>query len=116
MVYAKATLHDQHSHILPALQPLLEQGALTPLKIGGRTLLPIVQGGMGVGVSAHSLAGTVASCGGIGTIASVDLRHLHTDLAEQTRRVRGEEGKALIEAANQEALRMILKKKYQLKI
>lgn len=105
MVDAKATLHDQHSHILPSLQPLLEQGALTPLKIGGRTLLPIVQGGMGVGVSAHSLAGTVASCGGIGTIASVDLRHLHTDLAEQTRRVRGEEGKALIEAANQEALR-----------
>lgn len=105
MVDAKATLHDQHTYILPSLQPLLEEGGLNPLKIGGRTLLPIVQGGMGVGVSAHSLAGTVASCGGIGTIASVDLRHLHPDLAEQTRRARGEEGKVLIEAANQEALR-----------
>lgn len=105
MVDAKATLHDQQPHILPSLQPLLEQGGLAPLKIAGRTLLPIVQGGMGVGVSAHSLAGTVASCGGIGTIASVDLRHLHTDLAEQTHRARGEEGKVLIEAANQEALR-----------
>ena len=35
---------------------------------------PIVQGGMGVGVSAHRLAGTVAALGGVGTISSVDLR------------------------------------------
>ena len=31
-----------------------------PLVIRGRSLLPIVQGGMGVGVSAHRLAGSVA--------------------------------------------------------
>ena len=105
MVNAQAVLPDQLPHILPSLVPLLQQGGLTPLKISGKTLLPIVQGGMGVGVSAHSLAGTVAACGGIGTIASVDLRHLHNDLAEQTRRARGDEGKALIVAANQEALK-----------
>ena len=33
----------------------------TGLTIRGRELLPIVQGGMGVGVSAHRLAGTVSS-------------------------------------------------------
>lgn len=53
---------------------------LPPLRLRGRTLLPIVQGGMGVGVSAHRLAGTVAKQGAVGTIASVDLRHLHPDL------------------------------------
>jgi nitronate monooxygenase len=45
-----------------------------------RTLLPIVQGGMGIGVSAHRLAGTVASAGALGTISSVDLRQHHPDL------------------------------------
>jgi nitronate monooxygenase len=43
-------------------------------------LLPIVQGGMGVGVSAHRLAGTVAQLDAVGTISSVDLRHHHPDL------------------------------------
>ena len=105
MVNAQAALQDQYPHILPSLLPLLQQGGLTPLRMSQRQLLPIVQGGMGVGVSAHSLAGTVAACGGMGTIASVDLRHLHPDLAEQTRKARGEAGKALIEAANQEALK-----------
>ena len=51
-----------------------------PLKIRGRSVLPIVQGGMGVGISAHRLAGTVASLGAVGTISSVDLRHHHPDL------------------------------------
>lgn len=48
----------------------------------GHLLLPIVQGGMGVGISAHQLAGTVARAGGMGTIASIDLRHHHADLVE----------------------------------
>ncbi|MDO9465754.1 MAG: nitronate monooxygenase family protein [Thiobacillus sp.] len=48
----------------------------------GHRLLPIVQGGMGVGISAHHLAGTVARAGGMGTIASIDLRHHHADLVE----------------------------------
>ncbi|MFZ3174692.1 MAG: nitronate monooxygenase family protein [Thiobacillus sp.] len=56
--------------------------------IRGHTLLPIVQGGMGVGVSAHRLAGTVARAGGMGTIASIDLRHHHADLTEQSKHCR----------------------------
>ena len=54
----------------------------------GRTLLPIVQGGMGVGVSAHRLAGAVARAGAVGTIASIDLRHHHADLSEQAKHCR----------------------------
>ncbi len=39
--------------------------------IGGKVLeLPIVQGGMGIGVSLGSLAGAVAACGGMGTISA----------------------------------------------
>ncbi len=51
----------------------------------GRSLLPIVQGGMGVGISAHRLAGAVARAGALGTISSVDLRHHHPDLLERAR-------------------------------
>ncbi|MBX9902829.1 MAG: nitronate monooxygenase family protein [Burkholderiales bacterium] len=51
-------------------------------KLRNRSLLPIVQGGMGIGVSAHRLAGSVAALGGLGTISSVDLRHHHPDLLE----------------------------------
>jgi nitronate monooxygenase len=51
-------------------------------------LLPIVQGGMGVGVSAKRLAGAVARAGAMGTIASVDLRHHHADLSEQAKHCR----------------------------
>ena len=53
--------------------------------VKGKRLLPIVQGGMGVGVSAHRLAGAVARAGAMGTIASIDLRHHHADLIEQAK-------------------------------
>lgn len=54
-------------------------------KLRGRSLLPVVQGGMGIGVSAHRLAGNVARLGALGTISSVDLRQHHPDLlAERT--------------------------------
>lgn len=46
-------------------------------------LLPVVQGGMGVGISAHRLAGSVAQLGGLGTISSVDLRRHHPDLMQR---------------------------------
>ncbi|MGG1945361.1 nitronate monooxygenase family protein [Trinickia sp. NRRL B-1857] len=72
-----------------------------PLRIKGKTLLPIVQGGMGVGVSAHRLAGTVASLGALGTISSVDLRRHHPDLMAKTARSRD---RALIDSINLEAL------------
>lgn len=74
---------------------------LPPLQLRGKALLPIVQGGMGVGVSAHRLAGSVAACGAVGTIASVDLRRLHADLMAETERSRDRE---LIERANLIAL------------
>ncbi len=77
------------------------QHAFKPLVLRGKQLLPIVQGGMGVGVSAHRLAGAVAALGGVGTIASVDLRRMHPDLEEATARCRD---KAAIEAANLTAL------------
>lgn len=60
------------------------QTALQNFTLKGKSLLPIVQGGMGVGVSAHRLAGTVASLGAMGTISSVDQRRHHDDLMEQT--------------------------------
>lgn len=47
---------------------------LQPLRLRGQALLPIVQGGMGVAISAHRLAGSVAALGAVGTISSVDLR------------------------------------------
>jgi nitronate monooxygenase len=91
------TLHDK-----------LRLAGLKGLTLGGRALLPVVQGGMGVGVSAHRLAGTVASMGALGTISSVDLRRLHPDLMARC----STEGqgastaaqKDLIDAVNQEAL------------
>lgn len=87
------------------MQRLLAQCGLAPLKLVGHTLLPIVQGGMGVGVSAHRLAGTVASHGGMGTLSSVDLRRHHPDLMERTRGLGvGPEAKEAIDAANLEAV------------
>ena len=91
------------------LLALLQGSGLAPLQLGGRQLLPIVQGGMGVAVSAHRLAGSVAALGAVGTIASVDLRRLHPDLMERTRGVEaGEAGtqaaKCEIDAANLVAL------------
>jgi nitronate monooxygenase len=74
---------------------------LPPLIIRGRAVLPIVQGGMGVGISAHKLAGSVARLGGVGTISSVDLRRHHPDLMAATGKSRD---KALINAANLTAL------------
>lgn len=61
-------------------------------KLRLRTLLPIVQGGMGVGISAHRLAGSVARLGALGTISSIDLRHHHPDLIERARHCTDKDG------------------------
>ncbi len=71
------------------------------LKIRGREVLPVIQGGMGVGVSGHRLAGAVAKEGAVGTIASVDLRRLHSDIMCRLRKCRDPE---IHSAANIEAL------------
>ena len=67
------------------LMRLLEASGLRGLRLGGKSLLPVVQGGMGVGISAHRLAGSVAALNALGTISSVDLRRHHPDLMESTR-------------------------------
>lgn len=93
----------------PDLLPLLAASGLQPLNLAGQRLLPIVQGGMGVGVSAHRLAGSVAALGGVGTLSSVDLRRHHPDLMARTRHLPqrvglDDDSKAQIDAANIEAL------------
>lgn len=87
------------------LWSLLLRSGLRPLQLAGRSLLPVVQGGMGVGVSAHGLAGAVAATGGVGTLSSVDLRRQHPDLMERTAGLApGEHARELIDDANLEAL------------
>ncbi len=84
---------------------MTESAGLRPLRICGKTLLPIVQGGMGVGVSASGLASAVARLGGMGTISSVDLRRRHTDLMAQTAHLDKEpDARERINAANLHAL------------
>lgn len=70
-------------------------------KLRNRSLLPIVQGGMGIGISAHRLAGNVARLGAVGTISSVDLRHHHPDLLAETN---GKRDKAALDRVNLIAL------------
>lgn len=67
----------------------------------GREIRPLVQGGMGVGVSAHRLAAAAAREGCVGTISSVDLRRHHPDLMHIAGRSRD---KQTIEHANLVAL------------
>ena len=78
---------------------------LRPLQIKDKVLLPIVQGGMGIGVSASKLASAVARCGGMGTISSVDLRRHHPDLMQATQHLDKEpDARQQIDAANLQAL------------
>jgi nitronate monooxygenase len=84
---------------IPAVTAVSREFPLWKLK--GRALLPVVQGGMGIGISAHRLAGTVAQHGAVGTISSVDLRHHHADLLAATE---GTRDKAVVDQANLVAL------------
>ncbi len=56
---------------------------------------------MGIGISAHRLAGNVAQLGAMGTISSVDLRHHHADLLAATD---GSRDKTALDRANLIAL------------
>ena len=52
------------------------------LTLGKKTLsVPILQGGMGVGVSLGGLAGAVAACGGMGCISTADAGYREPDFA-----------------------------------
>jgi nitronate monooxygenase len=110
--------NDPQGSVAQRLRALAEQSGLRLLQLGGKSLLPVVQGGMGVGVSAGGLAGTVASMGAIGTISSIDLRRLHPDLMEQTRPLEKAEdtptAKRIINEANMTALRREIDRARQL--
>ena len=92
-----------------ALAAQLSDSGLKSMTLGGRELLPIVQGGMGVGVSAHRLAGTVAAMGGVGTLSAVDARRHHPDLMARTEGLssrigQDEDTRRQVDAANREAV------------
>ncbi|MDD6572672.1 MAG: nitronate monooxygenase family protein [Thermoflexaceae bacterium] len=56
------------------------------MKIKNKELpVPIIQGGMGVGVSLSSLAGNVAKCGGMGVISSVNAGYQEEDFDRNPR-------------------------------
>ena len=83
------------------LLDLCEAAGLNTWQMRGKTLVPVVQGGMGVGVSAGGLAAAVARQGGFGTISSVDLRRLHPDLMAKTGHLDKEpDAREIIDAAN----------------
>lgn len=46
--------------------------------------VPILQGGMGVGVSLSSLAGAVSACGGVGVISSAQIGFREPDFETNT--------------------------------
>jgi nitronate monooxygenase len=98
--------HDSASATATALlQTLARDSGLRPWRLAGKELVPVVQGGMGVCVSAGGLAGAVAQLGGVGTLSSVDLRRLHPDLMARTGHLNKEPNAgALIDTANLEAL------------
>ena len=53
---------------------------VNPLKIGDLTArVPVIQGGMGVGVSLSSLAGNVVKEGGIGVISTAQIGYREPD-------------------------------------
>ncbi|MDP1742379.1 MAG: nitronate monooxygenase family protein [Polaromonas sp.] len=87
------------------LQTLTDDSGLKPWRLVGKNLIPVVQGGMGVCVSAGGLAGAVARLGGVGTLSSVDLRRLHPDLMARTGHLDKEpDARVQIDSANLEAL------------
>ena len=52
------------------------------LTLAGKPLaMPVLQGGMGVGVSLGGLAGAVAACGGMGCISTADTGYREPDFA-----------------------------------
>ena len=64
---------------------------LPALKIGHLvSRLPIIQGGMGVGISAAKLASAVANEGGIGVIASIMIGMGEADLDTKNPQTYGE--------------------------
>lgn len=58
---------------------------MKPLKVGEKTAkIPLIQGGMGVGISLGRLAGTVAGEGGIGIISTAQIGYREPDFTRNT--------------------------------
>ena len=58
-------------------------GQPKPLVIGDLTVeKPVIQGGMGVGISLHRLAGAVARAGGLGIISTAQIGFREPDFKE----------------------------------
>lgn len=56
------------------MELFMNQQNLKPLRIGSKTAkIPIIQGGMGVGISGAGLATAVANAGGVGVISAVGI-------------------------------------------
>jgi len=73
------------------------------VKIGKKSMtIPVVQGGMGVGISRWRLAGTVAREGGMGTLAAQGLGQI-TDLIPATHRRKDPHGVDAVKAEIQRA-------------
>lgn len=73
------------------------------LKIGDLIArLPVIQGGMGVGISLSKLAAAVANEGGIGTISSVGLGILHSQAGKSYKEANAAALKQEIQAARRE--------------
>ena len=59
---------------------------MKPLQIGDKLAkLPLIQGGMGVGVSLSRLAGAVARAGGIGIISTAQIGFREADFQKDTK-------------------------------
>lgn len=55
------------------------------LKIGNKTTsVPLIQGGMGVGISLGRLAGSVAKAGGVGVISTAQIGYREPDFHRNT--------------------------------
>ncbi len=53
---------------------------MSNFKIKGKTInIPLVQGGMGVGISRNKLASAVINCGGVGTISASQIGYVEDD-------------------------------------
>ena len=53
------------------------------IRVGNKiSKYPIIQGGMGVGVSMHNLAGNVSKEGGIGIISTADIGYQEEDFVK----------------------------------
>lgn len=59
---------------------------IKPLQIGNKVAkLPLIQGGMGVGVSLSRLAGAVAKAGGVGIISTAQIGFNEPDFETDAR-------------------------------